>query len=88
MIAMIRTSIDHLDIYQITEILQAVQYQYGLSTLMETREKVEAGEYTKEEIMEAIAYRRTDGMGTHRDRMNYLPISLEGVVMDYTGLLY
>lgn len=78
-----RDKLNQLELYELTEILISVKLGYGLETELEARQHIEAGQYTKEEIIDAIAYERTEGLGPHRDRMDFLPHSLIGVEEDY-----
>lgn len=80
-------NLDHLDYYDLEEMLLAVKYQFGLDTELEAMENIEYGEYSEEEILNAIAYYRAKDLGTHKIRMNFLPTSLKYVKEDYAEIL-
>ena len=80
-------NLDHLDLYELTEILLSVKYQFGLATESEAMENIESGEYSKEDILNAVAYYRTKGLAPREVRMNFLPTSLEEVIEDYKTIL-
>lgn len=79
--------LDRLDYYDLKEVLLAVKYQFGLKTERDARDNIENGEYSKEDILGAIAYYRTDGLGTHKMRMDFLPTELKSVEKDYAKKL-
>ena len=80
-------NLDHLDLYELTEMLLSVKYQFGLATELEAMENIESGEYSKEGILNAVAYYRTKGLAPREVRMNFLPTSLEEVIEDYKTIL-
>ena len=53
------------------EIIEGIRYMYGLGTLQDARNELAKGKYTKEEIVRAVAWFRSDGLAPYEVRKDW-----------------
>lgn len=69
------------------EIIEGIRYMYGLETLQDARNELAEGKYTKEEIVRAVAWFRSDGLGPYEVRKNWVESQgIQQVLQSYPDL--
>ena len=70
------------------EVIEAIDYMYGLGSWKEAKRRLEDGEYTREEIYQAIAWYRADGIEPYADKKAWAKnVGLKDVRNDYENLI-
>ena len=69
------------------EIIEAIDYMYGLGSFREAEAKLADGEYTREEIYNAIAWYRGDGLPYGEKKEWVANVGLPEVIKDYENLI-
>ena len=69
------------------EVIEAIDYMYGLGSWKEAKRRLEAGEYTREEIYEAIAWYRGAGLPYEIKKEWVANVGLPEVIKDYENLI-
>lgn len=69
------------------EIFEAINYMYGLDSFWEAEKRLAAGEYTREEIYQAIAWYRGAGLPYEMKKEWVANVGLPEVIKDYENLI-
>lgn len=66
------------------EIVEAIKYMYGMDSLKEAEDALAEGEFTREQILKAIAWYRADGLGSFDTKKSWVEtVGMEDVTTDY-----
>lgn len=66
------------------EIVEAIKYMYGMDSLKEAEDALAEGEFTREQILKAIAWYIADGLGSFDTKESWVAtIGMEYVTTDY-----
>lgn len=69
------------------EIIKAIDYMYGLGSIREAETTLANGEYTREEIYNAIAWYRGDGLPYKEKKEWVANTGLQEVIETYGNLI-
>lgn len=79
-----KVNTDKMNALVAKEVIEAIDYMYGLGDIREAKKRLEKGEYSREEIYEAIAWYRADGIEPFAKKKEWIEkAGLPEVIKDY-----
>lgn len=83
-----KVNTDKMNVWDAMEVIEAIDYMYGIGSIPEAKKRLAEGEYTREEIYEAIAWHRADGIEPFAKKKEWAEkAGLPGVIKDYEKVL-
>ena len=86
-ITKIKVNTDKMNVWDAKEVIEAIDYMYGIGDIREAKKRLANGEYTREEIYEAIAWYRGDGLPYKEKKEWVANVSLPEAIKDYENLI-